>query len=215
MESVCQPSSVLIHFQRLTWRRRPGDRLLTNPLKAQSVIFKIFLVFFFSSAIIARVSVSGNSCLPLWQLSDDRACVCMWERAIGSGRGRGGVTPPLQKEKSRTFQIKTADKWPHDVEKIKGGGRRLNWILHRLTVYDLNLLGIGLRRAGSGSSPRLRPHLGRPVFRGVFVKGLEVIQPTKRLNRIFFLLPFLVYRSDFGALVSGHLFHLTQSIFCI
>lgn len=103
MESVCQPSSVLIHFQRLTWRRRPGDRLLTNPLKAQSVIFKIFLVFFFSSAIIARVSVSGNSCLPLWQLSDERACVCTWERAIGSGRGRGGVTPPPQKEKKSHF----------------------------------------------------------------------------------------------------------------
>lgn len=100
--------------------------------------------------------------------------------------GARDVTPPPQKGKSHTFQIKTADKWPHNVEEIKGGGRRLNWILRRLTVYDLNLLGIGRRRAGSGSSPRLRPHLGHPVIRGVFVKGLEVIQPTKRLNRIFF-----------------------------
>lgn len=37
------------------------------------------------------------------------------------------------------------------------------------------------------------------MIHGVFVKSLEVIQPTKRLNRIFFLLTFRVYCSDFRA----------------
>lgn len=183
MESVCQLSSVLIHFQRLTWRRRPGDRLLTNPLKTQSVIFKIFLAFFF--AIIARVSVSGGSnfCLPFWQPSDDPVCVCVCVRAREQSRvgGAGAKTPPPQKQKSLTFQIKTADKWPHDVEEIKGGGWQLNWIHRRLTVYDLNLLGIELHRAGSGSSPRLQPHLGPPPPSsvGYLWKALKLFNPRR------------------------------------
>lgn len=61
-------------------------------------------------------------------------------------------------------------------------GNGVNW---RLTVYDLNQVGI-VSTVEEVSFLRLQLHLGPHMIHRVFVKRLEVIQPTKRLNRIFF-----------------------------
>lgn len=142
----------------------PWGSTLNEPIKGTISHFQdLFSLFFFLFRSNCSRLCQWMFKLPLTSLTAQwRWCVCVYVREREREAVGGAVTPPPQKEKSHTFQIKTADKWPHDVEEIKGGGRRLNWILRRLTVYDLNLLGIGLRRAGSGSSPRLRPHLGPP-----------------------------------------------------